>query len=56
MDVRPYPINIEDLAGTLSILRKSHRIYYLLYRIMLEGGLRISHAMHIIRTFNRGGC
>ncbi|MDT7887648.1 MAG: hypothetical protein RQ885_01565 [Desulfurococcales archaeon] len=56
MDVRPYPINIEDLAGTLSILRKSHRIYYLLYRIMLEGGLRLSHAMHIIRTFNRGGC
>jgi intergrase/recombinase len=52
MDVRPYPINIEDLVGTLSTLKRSHRIYYLLYRIMLEGGLRLSHAMHIIRTFN----
>jgi intergrase/recombinase len=52
IDVRPYPINIEDLARTLSTLKKSHRVYYLLYRIMLEGGLRLSHAMHIIRTFN----
>jgi len=52
IDVRPYPINIEDLVRTLSTLKKSHRVYYLLYRIMLEGGLRLSHAMHIIRTFN----
>jgi intergrase/recombinase len=52
MDVRPYPINIEDLARTISTLKRSHRIYYLLYRIMLEGGLRLSHAMHIVRTFN----
>ena len=52
MDVRPYPIDIEDLVGTLSTLKKSHRIYYLLYRIMLEGGLRLSHAMHVIRAFN----
>jgi intergrase/recombinase len=52
MDVRPYPINIEDLVRTLSTLKRSHRVYYLLYRIMLEGGLRLSHAMHIIRTFN----
>jgi intergrase/recombinase len=52
IDVRPYPINIEDLVRTLSTLKRSHRVYYLLYRIMLEGGLRLSHAMHIIRTFN----
>jgi intergrase/recombinase len=52
MDVRSYPINIEDLVKTLSILRENHELYYLVYRLMLEGGLRLSHAIHIIESFN----
>jgi intergrase/recombinase len=52
MDVRSYPINIEDLVKTLSVLRENHELYYLVYRLMLEGGLRLSHAIHIIESFN----
>jgi intergrase/recombinase len=52
IDVRSYPINIEDLVKTLSVLRENHELYYLIYRLMLEGGLRLSHAIHIIESFN----
>jgi intergrase/recombinase len=52
MDVRSYPITIEDLVKTLSTLRDNHELYYLVYRLMLEGGLRLSHAIHIIESFN----
>jgi len=52
IDVRSYPINIEDLVKTLSVLRENHELYYLVYRLMLEGGLRLSHAIHIIESFN----
>ncbi len=52
IDVRSYPINIEDLVKTLSTLRDSHELYYLVYKLMLEGGLRLSHAIHIIESFN----
>jgi len=52
LDVRPYPVNLEDLARTLSTLREEHELYYLIYRLMLEGGLRLSHAAYIVRTFN----
>jgi transcriptional regulator with XRE-family HTH domain len=38
MDVRPYPINIEDLRRTMDFLRERHRKYYVVYRAMLEGG------------------
>jgi intergrase/recombinase len=52
IDVRSYPINIEDLVKTLSVLRDNHELYYLVYRLMLEGGLRLSHAIYIIESFN----
>jgi len=52
IDVRSYPINIEDLVKTLSALRENHELYYLVYRLMLEGGLRLLHAIHIIERFN----
>jgi intergrase/recombinase len=52
IDVRSYPINFEDLVKTLSVLRENHELYYLVYRLMLEGGLRLSHAIYIIESFN----
>jgi len=52
MDVRSYPISVEDLVKTLSALRENHELYYLVYRLMLEGGLRLSHAIYIIESFN----
>jgi intergrase/recombinase len=51
MDVRPYPINIQDVIKTLSHLRVNHELYYLVYRLMLEGGLRLTHALMLIESF-----
>jgi intergrase/recombinase len=51
MDVRPYPINTEDLVRTMVILKEEHGLYYLVYRLMLEGGLRLSHALALIESF-----
>ncbi|MFZ8782649.1 MAG: hypothetical protein ACO2OR_01495 [Desulfurococcaceae archaeon] len=45
LDVRPYPINPKDVKRTLAYLRERHELYYLVYRLMLEGGLRLSHAL-----------
>jgi len=52
LDVRTYPINLEDVSKTLATLREEHELYYLIYRLMLEGGLRLSHATHVVKTFN----
>ena len=52
LDVRPYPIDLEDVAKTLKYLEENHELYYLIYRLMLEGGLRLSHALLLIETFS----
>jgi len=52
IDVRPYPINIEDLRRTMDFLRERHGKYYVVYRAMLEGGLRLSHTLHMIENFS----
>jgi len=52
LDPRPYPISIEKAAKTLKHLKESNELYYLVYRLMLEGGLRLSHALALIKSFN----
>ena len=52
MDVRPYQISLDDVAKALQHLKQHHEKYYVVYRLMLEGGLRLSHAVHIVKTFN----
>jgi intergrase/recombinase len=52
LDPRPYPISIEKVAKTLKHLKESNELYYLVYRLMLEGGLRLSHALALIKSFN----
>jgi len=52
LDVRPYPISLDEVKGTMSYLRERHRLYYLVYRLMLEGGLRLSHALYLIETYS----
>jgi intergrase/recombinase len=52
LDVRPYPINMEDVVKTLKYLKENHGLYYLVYRLMLEGGLRLSHALLLIESFS----
>ena len=52
MDVRSYPIDIRDAVKTLTHLKSKHELYYLIYRLMIEGGLRLSHALTLIKSFN----
>jgi intergrase/recombinase len=52
LDVRSYPINLEDVAETLRYLKENHELYYFIYRLMLEGGLRLSHALLLIESFS----
>jgi len=52
LDVRPYPINPEDLVKTIVFLRDNHEKYYLVYKLMIESGLRLSHALMLIENFN----
>lgn len=54
LDVRPYQISVEDIAKTMSFLKKNSEKYYLVYRLMLEGGLRLSHTLMLIEGFNPG--
>jgi intergrase/recombinase len=52
MDVRPYQISLEDVVKTMHFLMEKHKVYYVIYRLMLEGGLRLSHALHVVATFS----
>jgi intergrase/recombinase len=54
LDVRPYLINLEDVAKTLKYLESNHELYYLAYRLMLEGESRLSHALLLIKSFSPG--
>ncbi|MEM0066434.1 MAG: integrase [Sulfolobales archaeon] len=52
LDVRPYQISIEDVRKTLEFLKENHRLYYTVYRVMLESGARFEHVLETIRTWN----
>jgi hypothetical protein len=52
MDVRPYQISLGDVIKTVQYLKQHHERCHLVYRLMIEGGLRLSHAVHIVKTFN----
>jgi len=54
LDVRPYRVDEGEARRTLEFLRENHRRYYLLYRLMLEGGLRVEHALRLAREFAPG--
>ena len=51
VDIRTYTIDESDVAKTLRFLRKNQRTYYLVYRIMLESGIRYLHALRLIKEF-----
>jgi intergrase/recombinase len=52
LNIRPYPINIEDVIKTLKHLEENHELYYLVYRLMLEGGLRLSYTLLLVESFS----
>ncbi|MEM4554129.1 MAG: integrase [Ignisphaera sp.] len=52
LDVRPYQISIEDVRKTLKFLKENHRIYYTVYRTMLESGARFKHVLEMIKTWS----
>jgi len=49
LDVRPYQVSLEEVKKALQHLQQSHRPYYLLYKLMLEGELRLLHATQVVR-------
>ena len=51
LDVRPYPIDLQEVGKMLRYLRGNHELYYLIYRLMLEGGVRLSHALALVKDF-----
>ncbi|MEM4004691.1 MAG: integrase [Desulfurococcaceae archaeon] len=51
LDVRPYQISMEDVRKTLEFLRENHRLYYTVYRAMLESGARFEHVLEMIKTW-----
>jgi len=52
LDVRSYPISLDDVKRTLVYLGENHELYYLVYRLMLEGGLRLSHTLLLVELFS----
>jgi intergrase/recombinase len=49
LDVRPYQINLGNVIKILQYLKQQREKYYLIYRLMLEGGLRLSHIVYIVK-------
>ena len=52
LDIRTYRIKDDEVKETFKFLRENHRIYYIVYRLMLESGARYLHILRMIREFN----
>jgi len=52
LDVRPYPIDLEDVKETLKMFEEKHNVYYIVYRVMLESGARFEHVLRMIETWS----
>ncbi len=51
LDVRPYQIDLNDVMRTIQFLKGNHKVYYAIYRLMLDGGIRVMHALKLIETW-----
>ncbi len=54
LDVRPYPIELEDVKRTLEYLREHYQLYYLVYKLMLESGARFEHVLRMLEEWRPG--
>ena len=54
LDVRPYQISLEDLKKTLTFLKEKHQLYYTIYRVMLESGVRFEHVLRMFESWSPG--
>jgi len=52
LDVRPYKVEVEDLRRTLELLKAKHRVYYVVYRAMLESGARFEHILRMVESWD----
>ncbi|MEM4584809.1 MAG: hypothetical protein QW611_07505 [Ignisphaera sp.] len=50
LDIRPYPIEHEQIKKTLAYLKQNHPTYYALYRAMLESEARLVHTMEMVQN------
>ncbi|MGC9077076.1 MAG: integrase, partial [Conexivisphaera sp.] len=51
MDVRPYQVEMADVSRTLEHLGGNHEVYYAVYRLMLESGARVLHALRLLEDW-----
>ena len=51
LDVRPYQVEMADVGRTLEHLRENHELYYAIYRLMLESGARVLHALRLLEDW-----
>ena len=52
LDVRPYPASLEEVGRALEQLRAEHELYYTVYRLMLESGCRLHHALRLLESWS----
>jgi len=52
LDVRPYPINLDDVKKTFEFLKNNHQVYYTIYRAMLESGARFEHVLKMVENWS----
>lgn len=48
LDVRVYPVRPSEIAETLRYLKTRHKVYYALYKLLLESGARLEHALRML--------
>jgi len=54
LDVCPYSIKLEDVEKTLDHLKKGHKVYYTVYRVMLKSGMHFEQILAMIELWNPG--
>ncbi len=52
LDVRPYKVGVEEVAEALRYLEGRHKAYYAAYRLVLESGCRLEHALRLLREWS----
>ncbi|UXD22226.1 hypothetical protein IPA_02740 [Ignicoccus pacificus DSM 13166] len=52
VSVKVHEISFEEVTKTLTVLKQENEEIYWLYRLLLESGLRLAHALELIASWN----
>jgi len=51
LNVRPYPVEHEDVKRPLEQLKERHQLHCLVYRLVLESGARFEHVLRMLESW-----